>query len=213
MELAKEKNVSAYLFFSSGEIYGAITKPLILESDSGYLDPMHFRSCYAESKRLGETLCACYRHQYGINTKVVRPSHTYGPTLDLINDSRVFSQFISNIVKKEDIILKSDGSAIRNFCYISDATRAYFKILLDGEGAYNVSGTPECRISIRNLAELLSKKYNLNITTQGRVLNNSYVENAHKEHSQLSIDKLLNLGWKCNYDIESGFERTVKSFI
>lgn len=213
LELAKEKNVSAYLFFSSGEIYGAITKPFILESDSGYLDPMHFRSCYAESKRLGETLCACYKHQYGINTKVVRPSHTYGPTLDLVNDSRVFSQFISNIVKKENIILKSDGSAIRNFCYISDATRAYFKILLDGEGAYNVSGTPECRISIKDLALFLSKKYNLNVVFEKRKSNNFYIENVHKEHSQLSIDKLLKLGWKCNYNIESGFDRTIKSFL
>lgn len=213
LELAKEKNVSAYLFFSSGEIYGTITKPVILESDSGYLDPMQFRSCYAESKRLGETLCSCYKHQFGINAKVVRPSHTYGPTLDLMHDSRVFSQFVSNIVKKENIILRSDGSAIRNFCYISDATKAYFKVLLEGEGAYNVSGTPQCRIAIKDLACILSKKYNLKVVTQKRETSNCYIENEHKEHSQLSINKLLKLGWKCKYDIESGFERTIKSFI
>lgn len=212
LELAKQKKVSSYLFFSSGEIYGANSNPIILEVDSGYLDPMHFRSCYAESKRLGETLCACYKHQFGVNTKVVRPSHTYGPTLDLVNDSRVFSQFVSNIIKKENIILKSDGSAVRNFCYITDATRAYFKILLDGEGAYNVSGPPECRISIKDLAKFLSKKYDLEVVFEKRELNNCYIENAHKKHSQLSIDKLLKLGWKCNYNIESGFERTIKSF-
>ena len=76
-----------------------------------------------------------------------------------------------------------------------------------------MSGTFQCRISISDLAEFLSEKYSLNVIFEKRESNNSYIENAYKEHSQLSIDKLLNLGWKCNYDIESGFERTVKSFI
>ena len=30
------------------------------ENDYGYLDIMNIRSCYAESKRLGETLCKSY---------------------------------------------------------------------------------------------------------------------------------------------------------
>lgn len=214
LELARIKQVQSYLFFSSGEIYGQLEKNLIEESDGGKLDPADVRSCYGEGKRAGETMCQCYYHQYGLNTHMIRPCHTYGPTMDLKNDSRVFSEFVSNIINKQDIHMKSDGTATRIFCYIEDAVLGYFYVLLKGAPgeAYNVANE-NGRCSIRELAEILCSLYpDDDIQVRYSAHEKNYLENPHKEHPLYSTAKLQTLGWYPIYSIKDGFKRTIESF-
>lgn len=215
LELAREKGAKGYLYFSSSEIYGKIDKEFIEETDCGYLDPMDLRSCYGESKRLGENLCKAYSHQYGLRTVVVRPAQTFGPTMNLVKDKRVHSGFVSNILNHEALLLKSDGLSSRNFCYLYDGVFGYFKALLDGESgeAYNVSN-PACKITIRGLAETLVKAFperELKIAYASH--DNVYLENPYKKQSTISVDKLKALGFTPRISLEEGFRRTVESFM
>lgn len=215
LELAKEKRVKGYLYFSSSEIYGRIEKETIDEQDCGYLDSMELRSCYGESKRLGENLCKAYSCQYGVHATVVRPAQTFGPTVDLERDKRVHSGFVSNILNREALLIKSDGLASRNFCYIYDGVFGYFKALLDGEAgeAYNVSN-PACQVTIRELAERLVKAFperDLRISYANH--DHVYLENPYRKQSLLSVDKLKALGFRPRISLEEGFRRTVESFI
>ncbi|MDD5584474.1 MAG: NAD-dependent epimerase/dehydratase family protein, partial [Candidatus Omnitrophica bacterium] len=75
LTLAYEKKSEAFLFISSGEVYGEVSESTISikEDMYGYLDPTLVRSCYAEGKRAGEALCVCWSHQYGVPTTIVRP--------------------------------------------------------------------------------------------------------------------------------------------
>lgn len=214
LELAKEKQVKGYLYFSSSEIYGKIEKETIEEQDCGYLDSMELRSCYGESKRLGENLCKAYSCQYGVHASVVRPAQTFGPTIDLERDKRVHSGFVSNILNKEALLIKSDGLASRNFCYLYDGVSGYFQVLLHGEPgeAYNVSN-PACQVTIRELAELLVRTFpekHLQITYANH--DNLYLENPYKKQSLITVDKLKQLGWTPKISLEEGFRRTVESF-
>ena len=111
LNLAATHRVEAFLFFSSGEVYGQVAPERIpiRETDYGYLDPTDVRSCYGESKRMGETMCVAWAHQFGVPAKIVRPFHTYGPGMRL-DDGRVFADFVADIVHDRDIVLKSDGA-------------------------------------------------------------------------------------------------------
>lgn len=213
LEIAKEKGVKGYLYFSSSEIYGKIEKEVIDEKDCGYLDSMELRNCYGESKRLGENMCKAYSHQYGVPATVVRPAQTFGPTVNLEKDKRVHSGFVLNILNNEDLLLKSDGLASRNFCYLYDAALGYFKVMLDGEAgeAYNVSN-PACHSTIRGLAELLVKTFpEKNLKTAYASHDDVYLENPYKKQSILSVDKLKGLGWEPRISLGEGFRRTVES--
>lgn len=217
LELAQADHVEGFLYFSSAEIYGKLDKEGIFENDSGYLNAMDVRNCYAESKRMGENMCKCWQHQYHVPAKVVRPTHTYGPTMDLVNDNRVFAEFVANAVKGEDIIMKSDGCAKRNFCYIVDATLGYFKVLLDGipGEAYNVSNE-KGHISISELARLIVDLFpekNMKIIIEDRPKDASYIENTNRLQPILSTEKLRALGWNPNFDVRNGFRRTIQSFL
>jgi len=200
LELARKNKLKAFLFFSSGEVYGNIDGE-ITETSYGNLDPTVPRSCYAESKRMGETMCAAYQHQYGVPVKIVRPFHTYGPNVQL-DDGRVFADFIADIINKKDIVIKSEGWAKRSFCYLSDATIAFFLVLLYGQigEAYNVGGF---ETSIRRLAKMLVEEYNLEMHTG----------NAEPGYSRVcpDISKIQKLGWMPTTSVQDGFRRTVRS--
>ena len=60
------------------------------------------------------------------------------------------------MIEGENIVLNSDGSAERAFCYITDAVIAMFYVLFNGKSgkAYNLANETE-PISIKELAELL----------------------------------------------------------
>ncbi|MCD7899164.1 MAG: NAD-dependent epimerase/dehydratase family protein [Bacteroides sp.] len=219
LQFAQEKQTKSVLFFSSGAIYGVVsdTKKEIAETDYGIVDPMDLKSCYAESKRLGENLCISWSYQYGINVKIVRPFHVYGPGMDL-DDGRVFSDFCKNIICNEDIILKSDGSASRPFCYISDATIAFMKILLDGKNreAYNV-GNPSCEISILELAKKLIEMFpekKLSVRRDVSKYNANIVNTRSSIHKLTpNIDKLIMMGWSPKISIQEGFRRVIDSYL
>jgi dTDP-glucose 4,6-dehydratase/UDP-glucuronate decarboxylase len=151
----KSKPVEGILYYSSSEIYGDPTPDNIPtpESYRGYVSCTGPRACYDESKRYGETLCVNFAREHGLPIKVARPFNNYGPGLK-ITDGRVIPDFARNILDGEDIVMFSDGSARRTFCYVADAVAGYYKILVKGRSgeAYNIGvETPE--ISMSELAD------------------------------------------------------------
>lgn len=211
LRLAAEKHVRGFLYFSTCSVYGYVADGVIDESYVGRVDSMELRSCYPEGKRMGETLCAAYHHQYSVPVKILRIAHTYGPQMPL-DDGRVFADFVGNILRGEDIELNSDGSAVRPMLYLSDAVRAYFRVLLtgrDGE-AYNVVSDEETSILhlAQTLVGLVPEKH-LRVTH--KPMPEGYLQSGEK-HLQISNEKLKTLGWRQHYSIREGFRRTIESY-
>ncbi len=212
--LAKNKNSDGFLFVSSREVYGEPLNGQIYFTEDGPLgqvNPLIPRNGYAEGKKAGENMCSSFKEEYGLNTKIVRPANIYGPGMS-IYDGRVQADFLNNIMNNQDIILKSDGSSIRTYTYISDAIKAMFLVLLNSSDlVYNI-GDENCKTSIRELAEALIKlepEKNLKLifdipkeTLKG--------VNTFKT-GILSTEKIRKeLGWNPKYDISSGFKRTIE---
>lgn len=212
LRLAQSNHSESVLFFSSAEIYGKSNNELIGETDYGYLDPTSIRSCYAESKRMGEQLCYAWNSQYGTHCKSVRPFHTFGPNMTL-DDGRVFADFVKNIVNGENIVLRSSGEAKRAFCYVTDATISFFKILLDGvDGeSYNM-GNPKQEISIRNLAQKLVDMFpERGLKLVFEINESDVVQKSAVKTVLPNIEKLQQLGWTPQISVETGFKRVVES--
>lgn len=146
--------VEGFLFFSSSEIYGDAPADEIPTSEdyNGNVSCTGPRACYDESKRYGEALCVNFSGQHQLPITMVRPFNNYGPGLR-ISDRRVLPDFARDILAERDVVLLSDGSPSRTFCYVADAVAGYLRVLLKGQSgqAYNV-GTPSPEISIRELA-------------------------------------------------------------
>jgi len=217
LEFSKRAGVERFLFFSSGEVYGEVDPAHVPTAEGAYgvVDPATLRSCYAESKRMGETMCVAWSHEYGVDCRIVRPFHTYGPGMRL-DDGRVFADFVADMVARRDIVMRSDGAARRAFCYVADATEGFFTVLLKGENAvpYNV-GNEDAEVSIGELADILvrtcSDKH-LRVVRQARHETGGYMESPISRNAP-DTSRLRGLGWKPVTTIADGFSRTVRSFM
>lgn len=151
--------VQGFLFFSTSEIYGDPPDGEIptVEDYRGYVSCTGPRACYDESKRFGETLCINFAQQYDLPIKIVRPFNNYGPGLK-ITDRRVLPDLARDILSNRDVVLLSNGTPTRTFCYVGDAVVGYIKALVIGRAGvpYNI-GTEAPEISILGLAQKLVK--------------------------------------------------------
>lgn len=213
LERARRDGSEGFLLFSSGEVYGEVDPARVptAEDDYGYLDPTRVRSVYAESKRLAETLCVAYRHQHGVPARIVRPYHTYGPGLRA-GDRRVFADFAFDALAGRPLVMRSDGRAVRAFCYLADATEGFLRVLLGGEPgrAYNV-GNDEAEMSVLELARALGEEFGLEVVEQPRDPSaGDYLESPIPRNSP-DTSRLRALGWAPRTGVREGFARTVES--
>lgn len=214
LNLAVSNECKGFLLFSTGSVYGKVNGSVCIAEDvMGLIDPLDIRSCYSESKRFAETLCKAYWIQKNVPTKIVRIFHTYAPTMDYQNDSRVFASFVNDIVNHRDIVIKSDGLAKRSFCYITDAVVGFFLVLLEGNSgeAYNVCNEKEW-YSIWELAEIMTRMYQdlgLKVIKMSRNSNDPYVENRSASDIPPCSEKLRRLGWKAKIGVQEGFKRVI----
>jgi nucleoside-diphosphate-sugar epimerase len=150
--------LEGFLFFSSSEIYGDPTPENIPtpETYRGNVSCTGPRACYDESKRYGETLCVNFARQHDLPVKIARPFNNYGPGLK-ITDGRVIPDLCRDVLAGRDLVLHSDGTPTRTFCYAADAVTGYYKTLVHGHAgeAYNI-GVEEPEISMRHLAETIA---------------------------------------------------------
>lgn len=218
MKIAQKNQVESFLYFSSGEIYGEVSEEQIpiKEDTFGYLNCANVRACYGESKRMGENICVSYHQQYGVKARIIRPFHTYGPGMDL-KDGRVFADLVSNVVNRQHLTLKSDGSAIRPFCYLRDATLGFLTVMIKGEPgqAYNV-GNPNEEKSIKELAQILAGLFperELEVKFDlPHAAGSGYLKSPIKRNAP-DIAKVGALGWVPTTSVEEGFRRTILSFL
>lgn len=211
LELAA-RNSARVFFASTREVYGSTGETILTEETLGVLDQLNTRSCYPESKRMAENLCAVYGDRYGLNICIGRIAHSYGPGMQLKEDGRIMADLISNGVSGEDIVLKSDGTARRAFCYITDAVSA---ILLttgkrEGLSVYNIANETQ-ELSIRELAELVAS-----LSRNSRVVFHLPEQSEKKAYFsvprvRLSTEKLESLGWKPMVSLEEGVRRTLEA--
>lgn len=155
-----KKDKSKFIYFSSSEIYGNPTHDQIPtnESYNGYVSSISDRSCYDESKRMGETLTHVYKNKYKVDCKIIRPFNFYGNGMRY-NDKRIIPQFFYQALNTKKITVFDNGKQTRTYCHIYDATIMILKIIFSGnQFVYNVGNSNE-EISAEKIAKKIVKKF------------------------------------------------------
>lgn len=205
---------SGLLLLSSSEIYGDPDPAHIptAEDYRGFVSCTGPRACYDESKRLAETLAMTYFRRYGSPVKIVRPFNVYGPGQRL-DDGRIIPSLISAAYHRRPVVLYSDGSATRSFCYIRDAIRGMLLVLLSATSgeAYNVGNDEE--ISIGTVARIAAglggaPELPIHFETSGEA---DYLSDNPQRRCP-DLTKLRKLGWEPQVKVREGLARTLQSY-
>lgn len=214
LDFAKKNGTEKVFFASTREVYGKLDKETISEDDMGVMDCLEARACYPESKKMAENLLVSYQRQFDINYVIGRIAHVYGPGMNILNDGRIMSDLISDVVNQRNIVLKSDGAMERAFCYLSDAVAAIFTVMRNGQNTvYNIANETE-PIQVRKLASLMTKLYN------GRSEKVVFDIPEKKDmayskigRTRLNLEKLYQEGFVPEVSLEEGIRKTVDFFV
>ncbi len=111
-----------FLFASTSEAYGDPASHPQKETYWGNVNPNGIRSCYDESKRLGETICGVHARDFKMDVRIIRIFNTYGTRMDA-GDGRVIPNFVNQILQNQPVTIYGEGSQTRSYCYVTDLVR------------------------------------------------------------------------------------------
>lgn len=201
---------SRFLLLSSVEIYGENRGDTerFQEDYCGYLNCNTLRGGYPEAKRVSEALCQAYIAEKDVDAVIIRLPRCYGPTMRM-TDSKAIAQFIKKSVRREDIVLKSEGRQLYSYAHAFDAVLGILWVLLAGERgrAYNLADE-RSDIQLRDLAQIAADHAGTRVVFD---LPDETERRGYSTASKALLDasRLRALGWSARYDIGAGVRETV----
>jgi UDP-glucuronate 4-epimerase len=130
LEAARRHGLRSFVFGSSSSVYGS-DSPAPFAEDGPIGLPV---SPYAVSKRCGEHFCQVYSQLFGLSVLCLRFFTVFGPRN---RPDMAAWRFVNAVMQEKPVTLYGDGSAQRDFTYVSD-TVAGIEAALGWEGAFDI---------------------------------------------------------------------------
>lgn len=211
-QFLKNMDIKGFVYLSSMEVYGAPCDDVkITENHPAVINLSTPRDSYPVGKCFCESLCVSYAAEYGIPTRILRLTQTFGPGVKY-DDQRVFAEFARCVIEGRDIILATKGETSRNYLYTIDAVTAILALLIKGENgkAYNAANeTTYC--SIKEMAESVVSNFGNTISVRIDETTGKNRGFAPVLHMNLDTSKLKALGWHPNYSLDEMYYRMIIS--
>ena len=204
--LAKRVN-ARILQASTSEIYGDPQVHPQPESYFGNVNPIGFRSCYDEGKRIAETLMMDYHRQCEVDVKIIRIFNTYGPRMHP-EDGRVVSNFIVAALTGKPITIHGDGLQSRSFCYVTELVDAIYRMMQTNNftGPVNTGNPKEFTI-----IELAEKVLEMTNSSSKLIRTAARPDDPGRRRPDITLAK-KRLGWDPKIKLEEGLRPTIEYF-
>lgn len=139
LKLCTKEKVKRVVFISSASVYGI--QSLMPISEAASTNPI---SSHGISKLTIEKYLEFYKYHHGLDCKILRLSNPYGPGQDIKGRQGFIAITIGKILAGEKLVIRGDGSIVRDYIYIDDVSCALRKIAITSseEVLFNIgSGT------------------------------------------------------------------------
>ena len=193
------RHVKRIIVASSDKAYGK-TKGMYTENS-----PLAGDHPYEVSKSAADLIAQMYWKTYRLPVVITRFGNIYGPG-DL-NFNRIIPGIMQSILAKKKLAIRSDGTFVRDYVYVSDVVSGYLFLLdhfdkVAGQ-AFNVSSDSSYSVLmlIKKVSRILRKKIPYEI-------HNTQVNEIPYQH--LSYDKIKTYGWKPRATLSNGLTLTYR---
>lgn len=193
---------------------------VVASSDKAYGDhdvlpyredaPLQGRHPYDVSKSCVDLISQSYAYSFEMPICVTRCGNLYGGG-DL-NWNRLIPGTIRSVLSGEQPIIRSDGTYIRDYFYVEDASLAYIMLAEKMEddpalGGHAFNFSNEIQLNVSDLTQQILKIMSREDLTP-IILNE--VKNEIK-HQYLSAEKARSvLGWRPEFSLDEGLTRTIQ---
>jgi UDP-glucose 4-epimerase len=217
LELFKSKNnLKKFFYFSTIHVYGPLRLGKISESQN--INP---NTPYALTHYMAETICNYYNSSSNIDCINLRLSNSYGSP-KLVNDNcwtLVVNELCRSAFFNQSIVIKSDGSACRDFIHHRDIYQAISKLIntdiVNTSNTYNLSSG--FTLSIREIADRISNIYCERYGTYIDICTSDtgeLITGGSSSENSFTIDnsKLCSMGVEPNISLKNGIEEIFEYF-
>lgn len=195
------------IHLSSHQVYGNnIGEELMDENSFGTFEALNVSNCYAESKRIAETLCSYYKNNLRLPIVILRPFAFIGPYQD-IEKPWAINSFIRDAILGGPIRILGNGLTERSYLYASDMAYSILRSLIAGKVGeiYNLgSNTP---ISLNELAAKIQSQSNVKMEILSRSSKENYLSISKLVPNTDKIIKDLNV--REIFTIDEAINRTI----
>lgn len=192
------KNIKGIIVASSDKAYGKTTKSY------RETDPLQGNHPYDVSKSCEDLIAQTYYKTYGLPIVVTRFGNVYGE--GDFHFGRIIPDICKSITINEKLLIRSDGTYVRDYIYVKDVVEGYIFLLKIGEKvkgeAFNFSSSDN--LSVVNLIKIAERT--LKIKIDFKILNHAKNEIPYQH---LDYRKIRKLGWKPNYTIKNTFPEII----
>jgi GDP-D-mannose 3',5'-epimerase len=210
LDAARENGIKRYLYTSSACIYPEYkqtdTNVVPLKEEDAY--PAQPQDAYGWEKLIAERLCAHYREDYGMATRIVRFHNIFGPwgTWDGGREKAPAAMCrkiaIAKLTGKHEIEIWGDGEQTRSFCLIDDCVKGIYK-LMRSNYAEPLNLGQDRMVSINQLADMIAEIAGIPIVKK-HVPGPQGVRGRNSDNTRLREV----LGWEPEISLEEGLKRT-----
>ena len=123
LNLCVSYGVKKLIFISSSSIYGE--QPILPISETALPQPL---STHGINKITIEYYLQLYQKQHGLNCNILRLSNPYGPGQPINGRQGIVGMVIGKIKQQHPVIIRGNGSTVRDFIYISDVIHICMKL-------------------------------------------------------------------------------------
>ena len=202
LESAHEVGLEKFIYISTDEVYGEISKGQFFENT-----PLKPSSPYSVGKASGDMLTSAFVRTYKFPAVIVRPSNNYGPWQ---YPEKLIPVVIYKALNNQRIPVYGKGRNIREWLHVSDCARGVMAVLTKGKvgEVYNLgSGAEEENIFVvKVLLDLLKKPHHLIEFIRDRP--------GHDLRYSLNCSKIRReLGWSPRLKFEDGMESTAQFYV
>ena len=211
LEIAKFFNAKI-LFSSTSEIYGDAECSPQNETYYGNVNSYGCRSCYDESKRIGEALCYTYKNKYNLDIRIARIFNTYGPHM-MIDDGRIITEVVRCLMNNSIVSIFGDGKQTRSICMVEDTVKMLVKLMdTDYKDPVNIGNDIE--MSVIDIVDTIERVYK-KVTKKDVILQKQFLPLTQNDPLRRKPDLNLNkeiLGDHEYISMEVGIEKTINYF-
>jgi CDP-glucose 4,6-dehydratase len=197
--LRKIEGFKGVIVASSDKAYGKTTKPY----DESF--PLRGDHPYDVSKSAQDLISQSYHKSYGLPVVITRFGNVYGEG-DFHFD-RIVPGICKALLTKEKLLIRSDGTYVRDYIYVKDVVDGYVLLLkkinkISGEG-FNFSSKDT--FSVLDLITKAEKVLKLKIDY--KILN---IAKNEIPYQHLIDKKVRRLGWNNQYSLEKALPKVLK---
>ncbi|MFJ7467867.1 dTDP-glucose 4,6-dehydratase [Peribacillus frigoritolerans] len=204
LDAAKEHKITKFVHVSTDEVYGELDfDPETFFTEETPLQP---NSPYSASKASSDMLVRAYYETYKLPINITRCSNNYGP---YHFPEKLIPLTISRVINDQRVPIYGDGKNIRDWLHVIDHCSAIDLVLHKGQlgEVYNVGGHNEQTNLevVKTIIGTLGKSEDLIEFVGDRL--------GHDKRYAIDPTKLELLGWKPQYNFDTGIRHTIQWYL